>query len=49
LAIEELHTHNIIYREYFIIFYFSLKPENVLIDLDGYIRIADFGLSKDKV
>lgn len=24
----------------------SLKPENVLIDADGYIRLTDFGLSK---
>ena len=23
-----------------------MKPENVLIDLDGHIRIADFGLAK---
>ena len=27
----------------------SLKPENVLIDIDGYIRITDFGLSKKNV
>lgn len=38
LAIEHLHKHNIIYRD--------LKPENVLISDDGYIKIADFGLSK---
>ena len=38
LAIEHLHDHNIVYRD--------LKPENVLIDDDGHIRITDFGLAK---
>lgn len=41
LALEELHKNDIIYRD--------LKPDNVVIDGDGHVRLTDFGLSKENV
>ena len=38
LGLEELHRLEILYRD--------IKPENILMDIEGHVRIADFGLSK---
>lgn len=38
LALEYLHIQGVVYRDF--------KPENILIDSAGYIRLTDFGLSK---
>lgn len=38
LALAYLHEKNIVYRD--------LKPENLLIDKDGHMKITDFGFAK---
>lgn len=38
LALEYIHSQNMVYRD--------LKPENLLIDTDGYVRLVDFGFAK---
>jgi len=39
LALKYIHKENILYRD--------IKPENIFMDINGHIRIGDFGLSKN--
>ena len=38
LMVEHLHSLNIVYRDF--------KPENLMVDEDGYLKLIDFGTAK---
>lgn len=39
MAIDEMHRMHYIHRD--------IKPDNILINTDGHLKLTDFGLSKE--
>ncbi len=41
LALEYIHNYDIVYRD--------LKLDNILLSIDGHIKLADYGLCKESM
>ncbi|OHS99694.1 AGC family protein kinase [Tritrichomonas foetus] len=41
LGLAHLHRHGFIYRD--------MKPENILVDADGHLKVTDFGFAKTNI
>lgn len=53
LALEYIHSYDIVYRGFhFLIYHFDredLKLDNILLSVDGHIKLADYGLCKERM
>lgn len=55
IALEHLHENGVIYRQVRLSLitnhrvFRDLKPENVMLDASGHVKLTDFGLSKEYI
>jgi serine/threonine protein kinase len=45
LAMEYIHRKKVLYRD-LKVYFITIQPENIFVDLNGHLKIGDFGMSK---